>query len=121
MSAVQHYCPKLQDVWYIPVQHKTHVGSSFVFLTSEVGTSIIDPEASRIKFLFCVSSFQRCKRLVSTWECPQPLRFTAFVMHRLGPTLTCHVYFLPWRNSPQWAKTSSLSRIHDHIQTHHTR
>ena len=53
MNDVQHYCPKLQHVWYTPVKHKTHVRSSFVFLISEVATSIIDPEASRIKFLFC--------------------------------------------------------------------
>ena len=26
---------------------------------------------------------------------------------------------LPWRNIRQWAKASSLSRIHDHTQTHH--
>ena len=30
-------------------------------------------------------------------------------------------YLLPLRNSPQLAKTSSLSRIYDHTQTHHTR
>ena len=26
-------------------------------------------------------------------------------------------FFLPWLNSPQWARVSSLSRIHDHTQT----
>jgi len=31
------------------------------------------------------------------------------------------VFFLPWRNNLGGAKTSSLSRIHDHTQTHHTR
>jgi hypothetical protein len=25
--------------------------------------------------------------------------------------------FFPWRNSPQWARASSLSRLHDHTQT----
>jgi len=29
--------------------------------------------------------------------------------------------FLPWPNSPKWAMVSSLSRIHDHTQTHHIR
>jgi len=29
--------------------------------------------------------------------------------------------FLPWINSPSGAKASSLSRIHDNTQTHHTR
>jgi hypothetical protein len=29
--------------------------------------------------------------------------------------------FSPWRNSPQWTRASSLSRLHDHTQTHHTR
>jgi len=29
-------------------------------------------------------------------------------------------FFLPWRNNLQWAKASSLSRIHDQTQTHHT-
>ena len=27
---------------------------------------------------------------------------------------------LPWRNSPQWARASLLSRLHNHTQTHHT-
>ena len=30
-------------------------------------------------------------------------------------------FFLPWYNSPQWIRAPSLSRIQDHIQTHHTR
>jgi hypothetical protein len=30
-------------------------------------------------------------------------------------------FFSPRHNSPQWANASSLSRIHDHTQTHHTR
>ena len=30
-------------------------------------------------------------------------------------------FFLPWSNSPQWAKAFSLSRIHNHTQTHNTR
>ena len=36
--------------------------------------------------------------------------------------VTCpsFIIFVPWRNSPQWAKSSSLPRIHDHTQTHHT-
>jgi len=29
--------------------------------------------------------------------------------------------FLPWLKSHQWAKASSLCRIHDHTQTHHNR
>jgi hypothetical protein len=41
------------------------------------------------------------------------------------PEVQCHIecasFFLPWRNSLQWAKASLLSRIHDHTQTHHTR
>jgi len=28
--------------------------------------------------------------------------------------------FFCWRNSPQWARTSSMSRLCDHTQTHHT-
>ena len=27
-------------------------------------------------------------------------------------------FFFPWRDSPQWAKVSSLSRLHGHTQTH---
>ena len=30
-------------------------------------------------------------------------------------------FFLPRRNSPHWAKVSSLSSLHYHTQTHHTR
>jgi hypothetical protein len=29
--------------------------------------------------------------------------------------------FLPWRNSPYWARAASSSRLHDLTQTHHTR
>jgi hypothetical protein len=33
-----------------------------------------------------------------------------------------HTYiFFQRRNSSQWARASSLSRLHDHTQTHHTR
>jgi len=28
------------------------------------------------------------------------------------------INFLPWCNSPQWAKASSLSRLYDHTQLH---
>jgi len=28
-------------------------------------------------------------------------------------------FIFPWRNSPYWARAASLSRIQDHIQTHH--
>ena len=31
------------------------------------------------------------------------------------------IWFSPWLDSPQWARASSLSRIHDHTQTHHNR
>jgi hypothetical protein len=27
-------------------------------------------------------------------------------------------FFLPWRSSPDWARAPSLSRFHDHTQTH---
>ena len=29
-------------------------------------------------------------------------------------------FIFSWRNSPQWARASSLSRLHDHTQTHQT-
>jgi len=29
--------------------------------------------------------------------------------------------FCPCHDSPQWAMASSLSRLHDYTQTHHTR
>ena len=29
--------------------------------------------------------------------------------------------FLSWHNSSNWSRVSSLSTLHDHIQTHHTR
>jgi len=29
--------------------------------------------------------------------------------------------FLPWDNGPHWARVSSISRLHDHSQTHHIR
>jgi hypothetical protein len=50
-------------------------------------------------------------------------------LHREGGTcLKDHswrqIIFPPhpsWRNSPQWIRASSLSGLHDHAQTHHTR
>jgi hypothetical protein len=30
-----------------------------------------------------------------------------------------YIFSFPWRNSPYWAGTSSLSRLHDHTLTHH--
>jgi len=30
-------------------------------------------------------------------------------------------YFPPWLNNPKWGRASSLSRLHDHTQTHHSR
>jgi hypothetical protein len=39
-----------------------------------------------------------------------------------GSLLYRRIYiFFPWCNSSQWARASSLSRLHDHTQTHHTR
>jgi hypothetical protein len=31
------------------------------------------------------------------------------------------IFFFAWRDSPQWARTSSLSRLHDHTQARHSR
>ena len=28
------------------------------------------------------------------------------------------IFFLSWLDSPQWARTSSLSRLHDHTRRH---
>jgi hypothetical protein len=36
-------------------------------------------------------------------------------------TVYIHIYIFQWRNSPQCASASSLSKPHDHSQTHHTR
>jgi len=41
-------------------------------------------------------------------------------MFQYGERFDEMIFFLPWHYSPQWAKASSLSRIHDHTQTHHT-
>ena len=32
-----------------------------------------------------------------------------------------HFLFVPWRNCPQWARASSLTRHHGHAQIYHTR
>jgi hypothetical protein len=31
----------------------------------------------------------------------------------------CYLFIL-WCNSPQWARATSVSRLHDNTQTHHT-
>ena len=36
-------------------------------------------------------------------------------------TLPSRTWFSPWLDSPQCTRASSLSRLHDHTQTHHTR
>jgi hypothetical protein len=40
--------------------------------------------------------------------------------HTLRKQGTC-IFFFTMAQQPQWAKAYSLSRIHDHTQTHHTR
>jgi hypothetical protein len=48
-----------------------------------------------------------------------------FAFRKVSPCSLVHLcvlfsnFFSPLRNSPQWSKASSLSRIHDHTQTHH--
>ena len=34
---------------------------------------------------------------------------------------TILIILFPWRDSPQWVRAFSLSRLHDHTQTHHIR
>jgi hypothetical protein len=36
-------------------------------------------------------------------------------------TFCTMLFFFPWRNNHYWARVSSLLRLHDHTQTHHTR
>jgi hypothetical protein len=45
------------------------------------------------------------------------IRFEALIFKYFNQFYT----FFQRRNSPQWAKVSSLSRLHDHTQIHHTR
>jgi hypothetical protein len=43
------------------------------------------------------------------------------ILFKLSPNLIPWSYsFFQRRNSPQWARASSLSRLHDHTQTHTT-
>jgi hypothetical protein len=44
------------------------------------------------------------------WNSSSKLLHTPFCLQ--------HSFILPWCNSPQWARTSSLPRIHDRIQLH---
>jgi hypothetical protein len=39
----------------------------------------------------------------------------------LSTTYMLKHLFFQWSNSPYWARASSLLRLHDHTQTHHTR
>jgi hypothetical protein len=43
-----------------------------------------------------------------------------YILSNVGSPHLLRLFFLPWYNSPQWAKTSS-SRVHDRTQTQHTR
>jgi hypothetical protein len=39
------------------------------------------------------------------------------ITFQLDCTRHLNYFVLPWRNSPQWARAASLSRLHDHTQT----
>jgi hypothetical protein len=43
-----------------------------------------------------------------------------FEVKLISQSTTNHPLFFSWRNSPFWARASSLSRLHDHIQTYTT-
>jgi hypothetical protein len=47
-------------------------------------------------------------------------RLLSAAIIRPVPNIQKEIFF-PWRHSPQWARTSSLSRLHDHTQAHHSR
>jgi hypothetical protein len=60
----------------------------------------------------------------------EPRHYAAHISYNSGSQLVGYValnrryaknYFsFPWRNSPYWARASSLWRLHDHTQTHPT-
>ena len=43
-----------------------------------------------------------------------------YITIQINPQITPISPRLPWRNRPQCARASSLSRLHDHTQKHHT-
>jgi len=66
-------------------------------------------------------------RLTSDQTQASSVRETNLLSHGMG--LDCFVvlfsasmqFFLSWLDSPQWVTASSLSTLHDHPQTHHSR
>jgi hypothetical protein len=53
--------------------------------------------------------------------CLESLRVTSYPVCISSLSWEEGLFFLPWRNNPEWARASSLSRLHDHTQTRHTR
>ena len=48
-------------------------------------------------------------------------KYETFVRFKfLLESLRCETVSPPWRNSPYWARATTLLRLHDQIQTYHT-
>ena len=71
-----------------------------------------------------VCTFQLCTSyaVMTAPSGSKPVRFLRYPLLLFWIKCEFHYkFFPPWRNSPQWAEASSLSTLHDHTQTHHTR
>ena len=80
------------------------VYNNYVQRTELLHSQLNTPNSSTICPVYCIFSISQNTTCSSTLATDQKIAL-----------------FLPQRNSPQWAKASTLWRIHDHTQTHHSR
>lgn len=72
----------------------------------------------KIVITVCKAYFVFLFFLVFLWRIPHPnVTLTKFWIYGIHYIL----FFFTMVQQPYWAKASTLSRIHDHSQTHHTR
>ena len=94
----------------ISAEYRGHTCSCMVLVTSPV---LILPHKSAIINEDCFTlpqdpqEYYELVPKITSWPAPSAFPPIHFSFQR--------------RSSPQWAKTSSLSRVHDHTQTPHTR
>jgi hypothetical protein len=94
-SSVRDFCSSRK--WAHPVSSLVTGGSDLLQGIKRLGRKADLDQVTRLRMSSAISSFPHLSSWCGKW----------------------HLLF-PWGNSPQWARASWLSRLHDHTQTHHT-
>jgi hypothetical protein len=114
ISRLTHHVPHFGTLWHTAYgTAKSGAGQVGFYLASELQFQLLEIVSV---VSFCSSSkglvFYRVSwRNVTEYVSSAILSLHFFLTH----------FVSSWPNSPQWARASSLSKLHDHTQTHHAR